>query len=252
MDATRSVIAAGLATATLFLAAAAAPFDQAAPTQEKKTPGLCRDSQGGLYSPGAVLKVGDREMECVIGPHWAPAGESPAEATPDVLDVGQANLSAEHEAAIKTALSGASLPSLQCDAVLNSTIRPAQLIRVPAGERKVVIFWTPTCGPCKPLLDELAALAATRPRNLSFLGVVQAAVPDMEPPGEWRLSRVRQIVSDHKVGFPTCVHSSRELMRRWQAEGVPLTLVMSDKGVERVAEGGANGHRLIEELARPQ
>jgi thiol-disulfide isomerase/thioredoxin len=191
-------------------------------------------------------------MECVIGPHWVPARSESPSAAVAVLDVGDANLLADEEAAIQKALGGSSLPTLQCDAVLNSDARPDQLLQVPPGETRLMLFWTPTCGPCKPLLGDIAALAAGRPKNLSFLGIVQAADPELDPPGEWRLLRVRQLMAQYKAGFPTCVHSSRELMSRWKAEGVPLTLLVSQKGVERVAAGGRNGQRLLAELARAQ
>ena len=37
---------------------------------------VCTDSQGGTYSPGAEVEVGGKRMECVIGPHWVPAGSA--------------------------------------------------------------------------------------------------------------------------------------------------------------------------------
>jgi thiol-disulfide isomerase/thioredoxin len=209
---------------------------------------VCLDSQGGEYSPGAVVKVDGKEMTCVIGPHWV----APAEASADVLDVGDANLVADVEAAIQKALSGTSLPTLECDAVLNSNLRPEQLLRVPPGERRLVMFWTPTCGPCKPLLADMAALSNTKPKALSMLGIVQSGDSELEPPGEWQVLRVKQLVVQYKVGFPTCVHSSRKLTKRWKAEGVPLTLLLSEKGVERVAMGGKNGQLLVADLAGRQ
>ncbi len=210
----------------------------------------CQDSQGAFYSPGATLQVGGKTMQCVIGPHWVPAGAVVANAAADVLDIGNTNVSASDEAAILKALSGTSLPTLECDAVLNFDGGVAELTRVPPGERRLLMFWTPTCGPCKPLLADLAALAERKPRGLSVLGIVRSGDLELEPPGEWSLVRVKQLVAQYKVGFPTCVHSSEELMKRWKAEGVPLTIVLSENGVERVAAGGRNGQRLVAELSR--
>jgi thiol-disulfide isomerase/thioredoxin len=233
---------------TSLLGVRAAPFQQTDAKADGDTQdALCRDSQGGEYSPGAVVRVNGKEMECVIGPHWV----APAQASA-VLDVGDANLAADVEAAIQKALSGTPLPTLECDAVLNSDRRPDQLLRVPAGERRLVMFWTPTCGPCKPLLADMAALSSTKPKALSLLGIVQSGEPELEPSGEWQLQRVKQLVAQYKVGFPTCVHSSKELTKRWKAEGVPLTLLLSEKGVERVAMGGRNGQLLVADLARRQ
>jgi hypothetical protein len=70
----------------------------------------------------------------------------------------------------------------------------------------------------------------------------------VEPPGDWAALRVKQILTRYKVTFPTCVHSSRELTRRWHAGGVPLSILVSQKGVERVAAGGRNGQQLVAEL----
>jgi thiol-disulfide isomerase/thioredoxin len=241
--------AAGLTVGTSLLGVRGAPCQQAdAKTDGDTQDAVCRDSQGAEYSPGAVVKVNGKEMTCVIGPHWV----APAQAAAEVLDVDDANLLADVEAAIQKALSGTSLPTLECDAVLNSDLRPDQLLRVPPGERRLVMFWTPTCGPCKPLLADMAALSSRKPKALSVLGIVQSGEPELEPSGEWQLQRVKQLVAQYKVGFPTCVHSSKELTKRWKAEGVPLTLLLSEKGVERVAMGGKNGQLLVADLARRQ
>jgi thiol-disulfide isomerase/thioredoxin len=238
--------AAGLTMGTSLLWVQAAPCQQAEAKAGGGTQEVgCRDSQGGDYSPGAVVTVNGKEMTCVVGPHWA----ATAEASAEVLDVGDANLLADGEAALQKALSG-TLPALECDAVLNSDLRPDQLLRVPPGERRLVMFWTPTCGPCKPLLAEMAALSRTKLKGLSVLGIVQSGEPELEPSGAWQLQRVKQLVAQYKVGFPTCVHSSKQLTRRWKAEGVPLTLLLSEKGVERVAMGARNGQRLVADLAR--
>jgi thiol-disulfide isomerase/thioredoxin len=114
------------------------------------------------------------------------------------------------------------------------------------------MFWTPSCEPCKPLLAEMVGLSKTKPKALSVLGIVQSGDSDLESPGEWQVQRVKELVVHYKVGFPTCVHSSKELTKRWRAEGVPLTLLLSEKGVERVAMGGRNGQRLVADLARRQ
>jgi thiol-disulfide isomerase/thioredoxin len=221
--------------------------DGTSPKQEPA--GVCTDSQGGSYSPGAEVEIGGKRMVCVIGPHWVPASATSTEPAADVLDVGDTNLAAHFEAATLAAFSKSPLPALQCDAVLNALPGMQELTKVPVGERRLLMFWTPTCGPCKPLLADLAALAAKTPQGLSVLGVVQSVDSELEPPGEWALLRVKQLLTKYNVGFPTCVHSSTEQMKRWHAQGVPLTLLLSSAGVERVAAGGRNGQRLVAELA---
>jgi thiol-disulfide isomerase/thioredoxin len=209
---------------------------------------VCTDSQGGTYSPGAEVEVGGKRMECVIGPHWAPAGSAATDSAADILDVGDTNLAAEFEAATLAAFKKGPLPTLECDAVLNATQATQELTRIPVGEKRLLMFWTPTCGPCKPLLADLGALADKRPHGLSLLGIVQSVDSELEPPGEWALQRVKQLLVRYKAGFPTCVHSSRAQMKRWHAQGVPLTLLLSHDGVDRVAAGGRNGQRLVAEL----
>jgi len=223
-----------------------APCEQEADNRTGPKTGICQDSQGGTYSPGSVVEVGGKVMECVVGPHWAPVA-SGAEPAGDVLDVGETNLLAGFESTTLAALNKRPLPALACDTVLNATQATAELIRVPAGEKRLVMFWTPTCGPCKPLLSDLAALARRRVSGLSVLGIVEAADAELEPPGEWALLRVKQLMTQYDVGFPTCVHRSREQMKLWHAEGVPLILVLTHDGVERVA-AGRNGQRLVAEL----
>jgi hypothetical protein len=219
-------------------------------TPRRETESVCRDSKGRSYSPGAVVVIGDKGMECVIGPHWSPIGSARR-----VLDVGDGNLDAvldARAAATDTATLASfgrdPLPILECDAVLNTAQAPRELTRVPAGERRLVLFWTPTCGACRPLLEDLVALADRRLDGLSLLGVVQSVDLELEAPGDWALLRVKQLMSKYRIAFPTCVHSSNEQMKRWHAERVPLILLLSHTGVERVA-GGRNGQRFIAEVA---
>jgi thiol-disulfide isomerase/thioredoxin len=226
-----------------------AQFGQVGGSNPKPEPAnVCTDSQGGTYSPGAEVEIGGKRMECVIGPHWAPAGSAPIDSAVDILDVGDTNLAADFEAATLAAFNKGSLPTLECDAVLNTSQATGELTRIPVGEKRLLMFWTPTCGPCKPLLAALGRIAEKKPQGLSLLGIVQSVDSELEAPGEWALQRVKQLLIRYKVGFPTCVHSSRDQTKRWHAQGVPLTLLLSHDGVDRVAAGGRNGQQLIAEL----
>ena len=221
--------------------------DGTSPNREPAS--VCTDSQGGSYSPGAEVEIGGKRVVCVIGPHWVPAGSPSTDPAADVLDVGDTNLAADFEAATLAAFGKSPLPTLECDVVVHAAQRRQELTHVPLGEKRSLMFWTPTCGPCKPLLADLAALADKRRHQLSVLGIVQSVDSELESPGEWALLRVKQLLTRHEVGFPTCVHSSRVLMKRWHAQGVPLTLMLSHAGVERVAAGARNGQSLVAELA---
>jgi len=242
-------------TVILFLAATGGPVttpfsaaDQPPSTARPQPLALCEDSEGDVYSEGAVVQINGQLMRCVIGPHWAPLDSRPSAASRSVLDVTGVDVSAPQRDAILQALAGRPLPELHCDAVLNSNKDANDLLHVPANHRLLMMFWTPTCAPCKPLLGELATFAGRRHYSLAVLGVVQAADPELDPPGDWRLLRVQGLMSQYSVDFPTCVHSSSEVSEAWQATGVPLTIVLSDRGVERVALGGKEGHDLLEDL----
>jgi thiol-disulfide isomerase/thioredoxin len=195
-----------------------------------------------------LVEIDGKKVQCVIGPHWVPAGSDAPQPSTDVLDVGDRNLAAAHEAAILAAMTKGPLPTLECDVVLNAPAAGQDLTQVPIGQQRVMMFWTPTCGPCKPLLADLAALVNKKGDSLSVIGIVQSADSDLEPPGDWALLRVKHLLAMYDVRFPTCVHTSRAQMKRWHAEGVPLTLLLSHDGVERVAAGGRNGQRLVADL----
>lgn len=214
----------------------------------REAPDDCADSKGAAYGPGWTLTIDGRKMKCV-GPHWAAVDAAPGSAKIAVLDVGDTNMHAEEEVRIRKELNASGLPPLQCDAVLNSPKTATELTRVPAGEKRLVMFWTPVCEPCKPLLADMVALAASKPQGLSVVSVVRSAIADLEAPGDWRMERVKRIVAEYKVGFPTCVHNSSRVTNDWRAGGVPITYLLSDKGVERVASGGTNGSALVAELA---
>lgn len=220
-----------------------------AAAQSQDASALCKDSAGDLYSEGAMVEAHGQLMRCVIGPHWEPVDAGEKEPTPSVLDIAGENIEASQGASIIDALRGKPLPLLDCDTVLNSDLSPTQLLRVPPSTKLLVLFWTPTCAPCKPLLADLAAVAETKPRDVNFLGVVQSANPELDPPGEFQLRRVEELMTQYRVGFPTCVHSSNDTSRRWQAQGVPLMLLISpESGVERAALGRRNGEQLLHEL----
>jgi hypothetical protein len=191
-------------------------------------------------------------MRCVIGPHWVPVDLGELGLAPPVLDVSGIDVEASQEAFVLESLAGRPLPALPCDTILNSDQPATRLVRVAPNEKLLMVFWTPACAPCKPLLAELATLSSrAQERNLSFLGVVQAADPEMDPPGDWRLQRVQGVIAQYKVGFPTCVHSSNEVTEAWHAGGVPLCLLVSDQGVERVVLGSKGALQLANEIVGP-
>jgi hypothetical protein len=125
----------GLAVSVLLSCASGARAGQPSPSSA-----LCVDSAGDLYSEGAMVEVGGRLMQCVIGSHWKPVDGADTDSNPTVLDVSRDNIEARVEASIVEALRAKPLPSLQCDSVLNSELSPKQLLHVPSESQLLMYF----------------------------------------------------------------------------------------------------------------
>lgn len=235
-----------IATISILRAAtAAAQTQDSLPGGGMPASTTCTDSQGQVYSAGAIAQMDGELKRCVIGAHWV--GFGPA-STSSVSSPDTDNPLSAPEAAIMAALRDRSLPTLDCDTVLNSKKTPEQLMQTTTGEQLVINFWTPTCAPCKPVLQALAGLAGAHPKDVAIVGIVQAADPDLDPPGQWELLRVKEILEEQAARFPTCVHRSSETTQRWQAQGVPLVLLIQDNRVSRVALGTDRSLKLIDVL----
>ena len=155
----------------------------------------------------------------------------------------------ELEAAKAEALGQSPLPALECESILGSGEAAGQLLHVEAGERLLISFWEPTCPMCGPVLEALSDNHAPGALNARTLGVVQVPGPASGEGGAWGMEEVRRSMTEHAVTFPVCVHSSESQTRAWQAEGVPLTLLLNDRGeVERLALGARNSLALLAEL----
>jgi thiol-disulfide isomerase/thioredoxin len=146
-------------------------------------------------------------------------------------------------------LNASSNRTIRCDFILNA-LPSASFTPSIAGRTTVLNFWRPSCGPCKPLLDELAALSRSAPRDVVILAAAEGESPYGQPVA---IDKVRQeisaIVRQHGVPFPVCGYTDHSQAKLWQAEGVPLTLFFDPSGrIGRVAIGGAEGSRALKEL----
>lgn len=138
---------------------------------------------------------------------------------------------------------------LKCDFVLNAA--SAASFAVPVHGRTTILnFWRPSCGPCKPLLTQLTAMAKGAPADLAILSAAEGGSPygGVADPVKAR-DEIDSIVHQHSILLPVCGYTDHAQTKRWQAEGVPLTLFYGPDGtLRRVALGADEGSRAIEQL----
>ena len=150
------------------------------------------------------------------------------------------------ERRILARLNDSAAPVLKCDFVLNPAAGAALSMRAIPGRTTILNFWRPNCEPCKPLLKELAAFSRRAPDGIVVLAAAEGAK-------QLGLVAVRQqiktIVQESGVVFPVCGYTDHAQTKRWQAEGVPLTLFFDGSGrVGRVALGAVEGSAALEQL----
>jgi thiol-disulfide isomerase/thioredoxin len=136
---------------------------------------------------------------------------------------------------------------LRCDFVLNS--RAAFLAPVP-GRATVLNFWRPSCEPCKPLLSELAELSKNEGAHVAVIAAAEGGSPLIPKPDLIALrEQISGIVREHDVAFPVCGYTDHAQTKRWQAEGVPLTLFFdSDGRLGRVAMGAVEASFALKQI----
>jgi len=147
-------------------------------------------------------------------------------------------------------LNASSNRTIRCDFVVNAPPNAAPFTPSIAGRTTVLTFWRPSCGPCKPLLEELAALSRSAPADVAVLAAAEGGSPYRQPVD---IAKVREeingIVQQHGVPFPVCGYTDHAQSKLWQAEGVPLTLFFDSSGrIGRVAIGGAEGSSALKQL----
>jgi thiol-disulfide isomerase/thioredoxin len=141
-------------------------------------------------------------------------------------------------------------PALRCDFVFNAQPEGAPFTAGIPGRTTVLNFWRPTCGPCKPLLRELSAFSQTAPADV---GVLAAAEGGSLYGERVDVAKAREligaVVEQYGVGFPVCGYTDHGQTKTWQAEGVPLTLVLDPTGrVTRVAMGAVEASSVLSQL----
>jgi hypothetical protein len=133
--------------------------------------------------------------------------------------------------------------SVDCDAVTNGVSSGNHLALAHKGKTSVVVFWRPSCPFSTPVLAKLEIL---RKRQLQDLQIISAAEITSS-----RRSDVADVLRRAGLGsFPVCEYSDRGQTKRWQAGGVPLTLIINARGqVVRARVGQQRSLDLLAELA---
>jgi thiol-disulfide isomerase/thioredoxin len=140
--------------------------------------------------------------------------------------------------------------TMRCDFVLNAQPDAAPFTAAIAGRTTVLNFWRPSCGPCKPLLKELAAFFRTAPGDVAVLAAAEGGSLYGERIDAVKAREViSRIVKQYGVPFPVCGYTDHSQTKRWQAEGVPLTLILDRNGrVGRVAMGAVEASSVLKQL----
>jgi len=156
----------------------------------------------------------------------------------------------EAERAILDRLNASSSRTMKCEFVLNARSQATPFVPSIPGKSTVLNFWRPSCGPCKPLLEELATFSRTAPDDVAVLGVAEGGSPYGQPvdPAKVR-EEIGGIVRRHGVPFPVCGYTDHAQTKAWQAEGVPLTLFFDRSGrITRVALGATECSSALKQL----
>lgn len=96
------------------------------------------------------------------------------------------------------------------------------------GEPLVVVFWSPSCPPCRKELPELAGLARSERDQVHVVGVDVGT----------NRSSAAAFLARYRVTFPSAFDPSDHLAEAWEVVGTPTTFVLGPKGTVRAARAG--------------
>jgi cytochrome c biogenesis protein CcmG/thiol:disulfide interchange protein DsbE len=96
------------------------------------------------------------------------------------------------------------------------------------GEPLVVVFWSPSCPPCRKELPELAGLARAEEGRARVVGVDVGT----------NRSAAAAFLARYRVTFPSAFDPSDHLAEAWDVVGTPTTFVLGPNGTVRAVRAG--------------
>jgi len=81
-------------------------------------------------------------------------------------------------------LNASSSKTMKCEFLVNVPPEATPFVPSIPGKSTVLNFWRPSCGPCKPLLEELAACSRSAPDDVAVLGESSRALKQLK--ARWR------------------------------------------------------------------
>lgn len=120
---------------------------------------------------------------------------------------------------------GTAAPHFNLDAVAGGTVGLDALLS--AGKKLVLLFASPSCGPCVALLPQIARWQKDHSESLSFAVISEGSLADN-----------KEKYADGNVG-PVLLQRGREVAESYQAWGTPAALVVEPDGRigSQVAQG---------------
>jgi hypothetical protein len=154
-------------------------------------------------------------------------------------EMPDSNWQAARETRILGRLNSSTSRSLSCDFVMNWPDSPTNFPANVDGKTTVLLFWRPSCTYCEPILKDLATFVKDSSKDVVVLSAAESSKP------EGIAAMVKAVGG---VSFPVCGYSDHDQTKRWQAEGVPLTIVFDSRGRAARAAAGSDASAIVAQL----
>ena len=106
------------------------------------------------------------------------------------------------------------------------------------GRSLLLVFGSPTCGPCRALIPDLHQFAAERAAEIDVLFLSHGTTDD-----------ARRLAQELEIHVPVASHPDESLAEKYKARVTPFAFLIDGEGVVR-AKGLANNHAHLEMLVQ--
>lgn len=106
------------------------------------------------------------------------------------------------------------------------------------GQQLLLVFGSPTCGPCRTLIPDLNVFAQERSEELRVLFLSRGEAEDTE-----------RFATQFDVRVPVAIHPDEELPQQYETRVTPFAFLIDGEGIVR-AKGLANNRAHLEMLVR--